>query len=69
MHGLEVGTTDKPKKNVTAQMMGHFRKQGVTPKYRLKEYEVSPDALLPVGTKLSAAHFVPGQYVDVQAKT
>ena len=33
------------------------------------EFRVSPDALLPVGTALGAAHFIPGQHVDVQALT
>ena len=30
---------------------------------------VSPDALLPVGTSITARHFVPGQHVDVQGVT
>lgn len=39
------------------------------PKYRLKEFQVSEDAVVPVGTELSAGHFVPGQFVDVQGVT
>jgi ribosomal protein L3 len=30
---------------------------------------VSPDALLPTGTKLGASHFIPGQHVDIKALT
>lgn len=33
----------------------------------LRSFRVSADALLPVGTTLSALHFVPGQRVDVTA--
>ena len=33
----------------------------------MKEYSVTPDAILSVGTELNAGHFVPGQYVDVTA--
>ena len=48
-------------------VLGRFEKAGVTPKRKLLEFRVTEDALLPVGTRLNAAHFVPGQYVDVQA--
>ena len=41
------------------------RPAGVPLKRMLAEFRVSRDALLPVGTELTAAHFVPGQYVDV----
>lgn len=68
-HAVQIGATDKRPKLVTKQMMGHFRKAGVEPKAIVKEFPVSPDAHLPVGTTLNAIHFVPGQYVDVQAKS
>lgn len=29
------------------------------------EFRVTPDAVVPLGTPLSAAHFTPGQYVDI----
>ena len=45
--------------------MGHFRAQGVPLKRKLKEFPVTEDALLPVGTSIGVRHFVPGQYVDV----
>ena len=52
-------------------MKGHYlsKGNGVTPKYRVKEFPVTEDAIMPVGAYLSAAHFVPGQYVDVRGKT
>jgi large subunit ribosomal protein L3 len=45
----------------------HFLKYGV-PQFRyVTEFAVSPDAVLEQGTRLSASHFVPGQFVDVQS--
>lgn len=45
--------------------VGHFRAQGVPLKRKLREFPVTEDALLPVGTSLGVRHFVPGQYVDI----
>jgi len=53
-------------KNVTKPMRGHFAAARVEPKRKLVEFRVAPDALIEVGAELSAAHFVPGQFVDVQ---
>lgn len=66
-HAVQVAASDKPERTTTRQMVGHFRKAGVSPKRIVKEFPVTPDALVPVGTTLSAIHFVPGQYVDVTA--
>ena len=52
-------------KNVTKPERGHFAKARVEPKRKLVEFRVDADALIEVGAELSAAHFVPGQYVDV----
>ncbi|WVQ66392.1 50S ribosomal protein L3 [Kwoniella botswanensis] len=65
-HTLQIGASKRPEKTTPAQQLGHFKKAGVEPKYRLKEYQVSDDGVLAVGTELNAGHFVPGQYVDVQ---
>ncbi|KAJ3226912.1 54S ribosomal protein L3 [Clydaea vesicula] len=46
-----------------------YRKYLIQPKEKLMEFEVSENALLPSGFKLNVAHFVPGQYVDVQGIT
>ncbi|KAJ3515098.1 hypothetical protein NLJ89_g1973 [Agrocybe chaxingu] len=50
-------------------MLGHFAKAGVPPKRIVKEFPVTPDAHIPVGTTFSAIHFVPGQMVDVVANS
>ncbi|KAF8643833.1 hypothetical protein AX16_008850 [Volvariella volvacea WC 439] len=66
-HAVQVAASDRPEKTTTRQMLGHFKKAGVPPKRIVKEFPVTPDAHVPVGTTLSAVHFVPGQYVDVAA--
>lgn len=38
-------------------------------KRKLKEFPVTEDALLPVGTLITVRHFIPGQYVDVTGIT
>ncbi|GES75814.1 mitochondrial 50S ribosomal protein L3 [Rhizophagus clarus] len=64
---VQIGCTEKKVKGFTRPLLGHFRKAGVSPKKKLLEFHVTPDAVLSVGTEIKAAHFVPGQYVDVTA--
>ncbi len=52
-------------KNVSQPNKGHYARVKVEPKKRVREFRVSPDALLESGQTLSAAHFVVGQKVDV----
>ncbi|POY70201.1 hypothetical protein BMF94_6784 [Rhodotorula taiwanensis] len=66
-HTVTVGCTPRKAKTTSAALLGQFNKAGVDPKMRIAEFEVSPDAIVPTGTTISAAHFVPGQHVDVQA--
>ena len=33
---------------------------------KVSQFTVTLDSLLPVGTEITALHFVPGQYVDIQ---
>lgn len=46
--------------------MGHFLKANVPPKKYLREFPITPENALPVGYIITARHFVPGQYVDIQ---
>src|SRR3984893_766506 len=62
---LQLGVGAAKVKNVTKPQRGHFAKAKVEPKRRLVEFRVSEDALVEVGAEITAAHFVPGQYVDV----
>ena len=50
---------------MTKPQRGHFAAAKVEPKAKLAEFRVSEDALVAVGAEITAAHFVPGQYVDV----
>ncbi|KAF8911008.1 translation protein [Gymnopilus junonius] len=68
-HAVQVAACDRSEKTTTRQMLGHFRKAKVAPKRIVKEFPVSSDAHVPVGTTLSAIHFVPGQFVDVVANS
>jgi large subunit ribosomal protein L3 len=61
---VQLGAGKAKAKNVSKAQRGHFGKAKVTPKAKIAEFRVSADALLEPGQELSAAHFVPGQYVD-----
>jgi len=65
-YGLQLGVGSKKRKQLTAQEAGHFAKHNIENKRELKEFRVSADGLLPVGTELRANHFSPGQHVDIQ---
>src|SRR5580704_8162763 len=62
---VQLGVGTAKTKNVTKPQRGHFAKAKVEPKRRLVEFRVSEDALVEVGAEITAAHFIPGQYVDV----
>jgi large subunit ribosomal protein L3 len=62
---VQLGVGAAKVKNVTKPQRGHFAKAKVEPKARLAEFRVSEDALVEIGAEITAAHFVPGQYVDV----
>lgn len=64
---VQLGGGRAKAKNTSKPMRGHFAKAKVEPKRRLVEFRVPADALLDVGAEISAAHFVPGQCVDVTA--
>uniref|UniRef100_A0A1A7Y531 Large ribosomal subunit protein uL3m n=1 Tax=Iconisemion striatum TaxID=60296 RepID=A0A1A7Y531_9TELE len=51
------------------KLMEEFRNAGVPAKQKLSFFKVSDNALIKPGTPLYAAHFRPGQFVDVTAKT
>ncbi|KAJ1662219.1 hypothetical protein IW140_006102 [Coemansia sp. RSA 1813] len=64
---IQVGCGIRKDKHMTKPLLGHFKSQGVEPKAKLFEFPITPDAALPVGTEITAAHFVSGQLVDVTA--
>ncbi|MGQ0664141.1 MAG: 50S ribosomal protein L3 [Pseudomonadota bacterium] len=66
---LQLGAGKAKVKNVGKPMRGHFAAAKVEPKRKLAEFRVSPEAALAVGAEITAAHYVPGQYVDVAGIT
>src|SRR5215217_9103121 len=62
---LQLGSGTRKVKNVTKAERGNFAIAKVEPKRKVTEFRVSEDALVPVGAEITAAHFLPGQYVDV----
>jgi large subunit ribosomal protein L3 len=66
---VQLGVGKAKVKNLSKPMRGHFAKAKVEPKSKLVEFRVSADALIEVGAELTAAHFLPGQFVDVIANS
>ncbi len=64
-NALQLGLGKAKVKNVSKAMRGHYAKAKIEPKRKLFEFRVSEDAMVDIGTELSAAHFVAGQFVDV----
>lgn len=66
---LQLGAGTAKAKNVAKPQRGSFGKAEVEPKAKVAEFRVADDALVDVGTVISADHFVPGQMVDVSGTT
>jgi large subunit ribosomal protein L3 len=66
---VQLGAGTAKSKNLSKPQRGHFGKAEVEPKAVVHEFRVDSANLLEVGAEISAAHFVAGQYVDIQGKT
>ena len=66
---LQLGAGSAKAKNVAKPQRGEFGKAEVSLKAKVVEFRVAEDALVEVGTEISADHFVVGQIVDVQGTT
>ncbi|MDI3305630.1 MAG: 50S ribosomal protein L3 [Acetobacteraceae bacterium] len=66
---LQLGIGRAKPKNVTKANRGHFAKAGVEAPKKVVEFRISADAALEPGARLTAAHFVKGQKVDVTGIT
>ena len=62
---VQLGAGTAKARNTTQPMRGHFAKAQVEPKRKIVEFRVDPDALIGVGEEIIAAHYFPGQFVDV----
>ena len=67
---LQVGSGEAKQKNVNKPQREHFAKAEVPLKMKVAEFRLADeDGLLPVGSTISAEHFVAGQMVDVTGHT
>ena len=67
---VQVGAGEAKQKNVAKPQREHFAKAQVPLKQKVAEFRLdSEEALLPVGSTISAEHFVAGQMVDVSGHT
>jgi large subunit ribosomal protein L3 len=66
---VQLGAGTAKAKNVAKPQRGAFGKAEVELKAKLVEFRVAEDALLDVGSELSADHFVAGQLVDISGVT
>src|SRR6476661_143412 len=66
---VQLGAGTAKAKNVAKPQRVAFGKAEVEPKARVAEFRVADDALLDIGSHISADHFVPGQMVDVSGVT
>jgi len=61
---VQLGFLEKKEKNTTKQMMGHFKKAGVTPKRHLAEFK-NFDTQLNLGDTVNVELFNDAAFVDV----
>ncbi len=66
---VQLGYGQAKVKNVNKAQRAQFAAAKVEPKKKVVEFRVSPDAVLEVGSELSADHFIVGQFVDVTGTT
>jgi large subunit ribosomal protein L3 len=66
---VQLGAGTAKVKNVAKAQRTTFAAAKVEPKKKLAEFRVSPENVLEVGAELSAAHFIPGQFVDITGNT
>src|SRR4051794_19303687 len=61
---VQLGGGKAKAKNVAKPQRVAFGKAKVEPKVKVVEFRVADDAVLELGSHISADHFVPGQLVD-----
>ncbi|KAI9184193.1 hypothetical protein H9P43_003246 [Blastocladiella emersonii ATCC 22665] len=68
-YGVQVGAVEAKVHRAGKSVAAHCAKAGVPALREFAEFKVTPDALLPAGTAITAAHYEVGQFIDVQAPT
>ncbi len=62
---MQLGAGARKVKNVSKAERGRFAVAKVEPKRKIVEFRVDENGLIPVGSEITADHFVVGQFVDV----
>lgn len=62
---VQLGIGKAKVKNVAKAERERFARANVEPKMKVAEFRVADDKLIPVGSEITADHFVVGQFVDV----
>ena len=62
---MQLGAGSRKVKNVSKAERGRFAVAKVEPKRTIVEFRVDEAGLIPVGSEITADHFVVGQFVDV----
>ena len=65
-NALKLGAGRAKAKNISKSLREAFSKVKIEPKAKLKEFTISSENSLEVGTEIVPSHFVVGQYVDVE---
>jgi large subunit ribosomal protein L3 len=66
---VQLGFDDKKESRVSEPLLGHFKKNGATPKYKLHEFRVEEDKLPEAGATFGPELFPAGTLVDVTGTT
>jgi len=66
---VTVGAISTDPQKYTKGYCGLFTDSGVMPKRHLAKFPVTDNGVIQPGTPLTAAHFTPGQFVDVYGRT
>ncbi len=62
---IQLGFDDKKEKNAGKAAIGHFKKAGTTPKYKVAEFYADYAGELILGDVIDSSIFVEGEYVDL----
>ncbi|CAH7685660.1 translation protein, partial [Phakopsora pachyrhizi] len=67
-YAVQVGCSNRYTRRIHNAQKKWFQSAKLTPKQKVSEFKVTDErSLVPIGTDISAAHFVPGQFVDVKS--
>ena len=61
---LQLGFDDKAEKRATKATVGHFKKAGTSPKYKVVEFQGFEEEYK-LGDSITVEHFTEGEFVDV----